>query len=185
MLKDFYRSARDRVREVNPDVIFVFHDSFIPWADHWNDLFADDDMENVVIDTHQYMAWWEAKNDIGLYCDDYGANMWGWGIQDMKYPVWVGEWSLATDVCAMWLGGFNDSNTPYQFECAQVSCPYSYMDSPYATDFDRAASQLGPYGESDRSIVRYGMCYSDSLFFPDTEVKRLGDCVSQILNETV
>jgi hypothetical protein len=26
----------------------------------------------------------------------------------IKYPVWVGEWSLATDNAAMWLGGFND-----------------------------------------------------------------------------
>ena len=28
-----------------------------------------------------------------------------------KYEVWFGEWSLATDVCAMWLGAFNDANT--------------------------------------------------------------------------
>jgi hypothetical protein len=65
----------------------------------------------------------------------------------MKYPVWVGEWSLATDVCAQWLGGFNDSNTAYQRTCAKVECPYSYMPQPYAADFDRAAASLGPYGE--------------------------------------
>jgi len=27
-LKDFYRKARDIVHGVNPDVLFVFHDSF-------------------------------------------------------------------------------------------------------------------------------------------------------------
>ncbi len=70
-------------------------------------------MVNVVIDTHQYLAWWEKKDNIGAYCDAYGANMRQWGIADLKYPVWVGEWSLATDVCAHWLGGFNDSNTEY------------------------------------------------------------------------
>ncbi len=26
-------------------------------------------------------------------------------------PVWMGEWALATDSCAHWLGGFNDGNT--------------------------------------------------------------------------
>ena len=52
---------------------------------------------------------------IGQYCDMYGSNLRSPNIQDFKYPVWVGEWSLATDVCAMWLGGFNDSNTEYQF----------------------------------------------------------------------
>lgn len=117
VLKDFYRSCREVVRSINPNTLFVFHDSFLPWADQWNDLFADDDMENVVIDTHQYMAWWEAKPNIGTYCDVYGEILRGWGIQDLKYPVWVGEWSLATDVCAFWLGGFNDSNTGYQQAC--------------------------------------------------------------------
>jgi hypothetical protein len=29
----------------------------------------------------------------------------------MNFEVWLGEWSLATDVCAFWLGGFNDANT--------------------------------------------------------------------------
>ena len=37
--------------------------------------------------------------------------------QWIKYDVWVGEWSLATDVCALWLGGFNDANTDASREC--------------------------------------------------------------------
>jgi hypothetical protein len=43
---------------VNPSVIFTFHDAFIFNAQMWNNLFADDDMENVVLDTHYYQAWW-------------------------------------------------------------------------------------------------------------------------------
>ncbi len=70
--------------------------------------------------------------------------------------MWVGEWSLATDVCAHWLGGFNDSNTEYQFECKKVDCPVSYMPEPYNVDFDRTAASLGPYGESDRATIKYG-----------------------------
>ena len=36
-------------------------------------------------------------------------------------PVIVGEWSLATDNCAMWLNGFNDNTPGYPKEtCARV-----------------------------------------------------------------
>ena len=51
-LKNFYRSCREVIRSINSDVLFVFHDSFITSADVWNDLFADDDITNVVLDTH-------------------------------------------------------------------------------------------------------------------------------------
>jgi len=54
VLKNFYRQARNIIRDVNPNVIFTFHDGFDFSASRWNDLFADDDMENVVIDTHFY-----------------------------------------------------------------------------------------------------------------------------------
>jgi len=56
VLKQFYRDVRAKIQAVNNDVIFVFHDSFI--FDHglWNDLFTD--YTNVVLDTHQYLAWW-------------------------------------------------------------------------------------------------------------------------------
>ena len=54
VLKSYYRQARDIIRNKNPNVVFTFHDGFTFSADMWNDLFADDDMENVVIDTHFY-----------------------------------------------------------------------------------------------------------------------------------
>jgi len=49
------------------------------------------------------------------FCDNYKNT--SSTADDVKYEVWVGEWSLATDVCAMWLGGFNTGNTVNQFEC--------------------------------------------------------------------
>jgi hypothetical protein len=168
VLKDYYRQVRNEMRKINPDVLFVFHDGFSPWASTWNDLFADDDIKNVVMDNHSYMAWWERKDDIGKYCDDYGGTI--RNMNDIKYPIWVGEWSLATDVCAFWLGGFNDSNTSYQFDCNWVDCPYSYLPAEHAVDFDRTAATLGPYGESDRATVKYGQCATDSTFFPDDQV---------------
>ena len=42
----------------------------------------------------------------------------------------VGEWSLATDNCAMWLNGFNDNVPGYpKVKCERVKCPDPYMGS--------------------------------------------------------
>lgn len=168
VLSSYYQQTREVIRLTNPDIIFVFHDAFNAYQ--WNDLFDDDDMDKVAMDTHQYMGWWERKDSIGQYCDDYGGVMRGIAGY-VKYPIWVGEWSLATDVCAHWLGGFNDSNTEYQFDCQKVDCPYSYFsNTTLAVDFDRNASTLGPYGESNRSTIEYGQCYIDSDYFSDDDV---------------
>jgi len=188
-LKSFYKTTRNIVRNINPKIIFVFHDSFLSNAETWNDLFNDNDMENVVLDTHKYLAWNAALSTIGSYCDTYGSTMFNADIQNIKYPIWVGEWSLATDVCAMWLGGFNDANSPAQFPCQKVQCPYTYMKH-YGTDFNRNdPNPLGPFaidGESnDYSTITQGMCLTDSSTFSDDDVKTLGDCTSSILDQTV
>jgi len=51
-LKDYYRRARTVMKNSNPNVKFVFHDAFLTSHRIWNDLFEDDDMENVIMDTH-------------------------------------------------------------------------------------------------------------------------------------
>jgi len=63
------------IKEQQPRIKFVFHDAFHFDPNTWNDLFADDDHENVVMDTHQYFAWGGVHGDIGEYCDEYGANI--------------------------------------------------------------------------------------------------------------
>lgn len=68
VLKDYYRQCREEVRKVNPDVLFVFEDAFCSDAATWNDLFDDDDMENVVIDSHKYLAWNMHQSVIDGYC---------------------------------------------------------------------------------------------------------------------
>jgi len=149
-LKDFYRSARKIVHSVNPDTKFVFHDSFHFDPSYWNDLFDQDDYTNVVMDHHYYQAWYGRNEDIQTYCDSYGTEA---AIAENLYmDVWIGEWSLATDTCAMWLGGFNNGGDSV-FECKQVDCPYSYLSDSFAVDFDRTASSLGPYGESAGKII--------------------------------
>jgi len=120
-LKNFYRSVRANMKLKAPHLKFVFHDSFHSDADYWNDMFADDDHDGVIMDTHFYQAWWgrddpeDKDKQFNTYCQGYTDS--NTHLKDIKYDVWVGEWSLATDVCAMWLGGFNDNNTPYRYDC--------------------------------------------------------------------
>ena len=186
VLKQFYRDVRNMMREQQPRLIFVFHDSFHFDVETWEDLFDDDDIENVVMDTHQYFAWGGAHDDIGTYCDEYGSTM-SLATQH-KYDVWVGEWSLATDVCALWLGGFNDANTDASRTCQRVECPYTYL-SEHGTDFDRTAEKLGPFGSTglnrDHSTIQNGTCAMDSDFYNDDDVMRLGQCVLDIFNWSV
>ena len=89
-----------------------------------------------------------------------------------KYEVWIGEWALATDVCAHWLGGFNDGNTAPQFQCEWIDCPQTYLPASVAVDFDRNAEVLGPFGSGnpDNVCIHKGKCPTDSLFFNQTEV---------------
>ena len=69
----------DRVREnmkaKAPHLIFVFHDSFKFSGLIWNRLFDDDDMENVVMDTHQYMFFWPKLFTIGEYSEAFNLLM--------------------------------------------------------------------------------------------------------------
>ena len=186
ILKAFYKDVRNLIKEQQPRLKFVFHDAFHFSADTWNDLFDDDDHENVVMDTHQYFAWWGAQDDIGSYCDGYGGTF--NEAAKIKYDIWVGEWSLATDVCALWLGGFNDANTDAAYTCQRVECPYTYMPT-LGTDFDRTADSLGPYGATgltrDHAIIKNGTCAKDSDFYPDDQVMRLGQCSLDIFNWAV
>jgi len=68
-LKEFYKTVRTMMRHSHPDLLFVFHDSFHFDGNVWNDLFKDDDMENVVMDTHQYLAWSGNQDEMWHYCD--------------------------------------------------------------------------------------------------------------------
>ena len=110
-LKIFYRNVRELMRERAPHLKFVFHDSFHDDPSEWSDLFDDDDIENVVVDNHYYRYPFEPENtSVEAVCDFYKAQV--EKLKAHKYEVWIGEWSLATDNCALWIGGFNDGGTP-------------------------------------------------------------------------
>merc|ERR1711965_943581 len=88
------------------------------------------------LDTHIYQAW----NRPGVIQTDFNnaCNFKG-GVRVMEdlvdMPIIVGEWSLATDNCAMWLNGFNDNLPGYpKLPCKYVPCadPYMGPDQPGA-----------------------------------------------------
>lgn len=56
VLMPFYRLVKKLVDKYAPQAKFVFHDSFRPDPEIWNDLFDDDDHANVVMDHHYYQA---------------------------------------------------------------------------------------------------------------------------------
>jgi len=98
-----------------PQAYFVFHDAYRYEAHTWNDLF--NDYHKVALDHHYYQTFSSQEfSQIVQNCQDYQYE--AKAAKAFKMEVWFGEWSLATDNCAMWLGGFNDigPNTPYH-EC--------------------------------------------------------------------
>ena len=66
-------------------------------------------------------------------------------MESVGVPVIVGEWSLATDNCAMWLNGFQDNLPGYPFiTCPTTTCPVSYMQQAGSTGDDVEFSKLDP-----------------------------------------
>jgi len=177
-LKQFYREVRPLVQKYAPQAYFVFHDGFSYDGGLWNDLFEDTD--KVVLDHHYYQAFnYYANGSVKESCDQYNQN--SEDAKKIKFDVWIGEWALATDVCATWLGGFNDGNNNPDTQghaCNWVECPYSYLPEEVDTDFDRTADILGPYGEMDPKhvAVHSGKCSTDSKHFSYEEVQAIAKC---------
>jgi len=144
----------------------------------------DEDFSNVILSTHFYTAWWGKQDGIGSYCDGYRNSL--QESANLKYPVWLTEWALATDVCAMWLGGFNDNNSSIEYECDWVDCPHSYIEDPeIGVDFDRTADTLGPFGSNKLSTVQKGKCPTDSSHFSADDVNTLGQCATWVMDDIV
>eukprot|EP00356_Strombidium_inclinatum_P002638 CAMPEP_0170478802 /NCGR_PEP_ID=MMETSP0208-20121228/254_1 /TAXON_ID=197538 /ORGANISM="Strombidium inclinatum, Strain S3" /LENGTH=480 /DNA_ID=CAMNT_0010751117 /DNA_START=15 /DNA_END=1457 /DNA_ORIENTATION=- len=180
VLKDYYLETRKLVRRYSAKSTMVVHDAFQFDAELWNGMF-EGDYEDVVLDHHYYQAWYGSDTKTAqAFCDAYTAE--AAKADDFKMPVWFGEWSLATDVCAFWLGGFNDANTLPQQECVRTKCPDPYIDGLPNVDADKKI--LGPNGTMadgktgppDNAYVMSGNCTVDSAFFSDEDVAKIGHC---------
>jgi glucan 1,3-beta-glucosidase len=86
----------------------LFHDSFRPHYVLWKDFF--DGCENCAIDMHMYQAWSDPKPIDQFVADTCKDGETVRTFESHGIPVVVGEWSLATDNCAMWLDGLNDNS---------------------------------------------------------------------------
>ena len=135
------------------------------------------------MDTHRYYAWWPRVDELEGYCNGISGDM--RKLQSLKYDVWVGEWSLATDTCAFWLDNFNDSKSPRTDACQWVECPKPYLPKPLGVDMDRHAYMQGPFGTNTIDVARYGMCPIDSDKFSFDELTEMGQCVLDAYNSTV
>lgn len=140
----------------------------------------------MAIDHHQYQGWVNGKFTAQEFCDDYEFN--AKTADKIKYEVWIGEWSLATDVCAHWLGGFNDGNTDPQFKCHKVDCPKTYLPDSVAVDFNRKTKDyMGPFGtgKPEDVAIKQGKCNNDSAYFTTGEVRKIAKCALQAFDRHV
>jgi len=157
-IKQFYWEAYWIVRRGAPHWRFVMHDSFRGYPAAWWDFMKGCPMK--AIDTHIYLAW----NSPGIIQSFYAAACsFKGGVRSLEdlvdMPVIVGEWSLATDNCAMWLNGFNDNLPGYpKVSCEMKPCapPYMGYDQPGCPPEEIYPLQ-GPYG-TGVSGPEFGKC---------------------------
>jgi glucan 1,3-beta-glucosidase len=96
-LKDYYRRAYDRIRQVAPDVRVVFHDGFR--IREWVGFLQEPHFTNFVVDSHRYMMSFALEkrrhgklDELIAYTRDEVAPT----LREVSqhFPVMVGEWSL-------------------------------------------------------------------------------------------
>eukprot|EP00588_Corethron_pennatum_P017258 CAMPEP_0194307134 /NCGR_PEP_ID=MMETSP0171-20130528/3994_1 /TAXON_ID=218684 /ORGANISM="Corethron pennatum, Strain L29A3" /LENGTH=820 /DNA_ID=CAMNT_0039059029 /DNA_START=105 /DNA_END=2567 /DNA_ORIENTATION=+ len=161
VLKSFYWEGYLIVKRDAPKWKFVMHDSFRFDVNIWKGFM--DGCPERVLDTHIYQAWLSPASRISFYNN---ACSWKEPINEMEKafgPVFVGEWSLATDNCAMWLNGFNDNLSGFpMLPCKYMPCRASYIKGNVngtqpGVPLSKNQPLPGPYG-TGVSGPSWGMC---------------------------
>eukprot|EP00904_Undaria_pinnatifida_P005193 jgi/Undpi1/1803/HiC_scaffold_12.g05190.m1 len=167
-LKDFYWDSYHIVREQAPHWLFLMHDSFHFDVGIWGDFMKN--CPTVGLDTHIYQAWNTPGAQASYLASACDAKKQIQAMEEAGMPVIVGEWSLATDNCAMWLNGFQDNLPGFpQVQCEYVRCPLPYMggEQPGAP-VNPNNPPLGPFGTGS-STPSFGMCPIDSRWHAEDE----------------
>ena len=159
VLKRFYWEGYLIVKQSAPYWKYIMHDSFRLDTSIWGGFM--EGCPERALDTHIYQAWRDPDSRIGFYknaCSMKGA------LAEMERefgPVIVGEWSLATDNCAMWLNGFNDNLPGFpRLPCKFQVCADSYLGSSQpGVPLDPSKPLQGPYGTGLSGPI-YGFCPS-------------------------
>ncbi|OQR85743.1 glucan 1,3-beta-glucosidase [Achlya hypogyna] len=170
VLKNFYWESYKVTKSLAPSWKFVVHDSFRFGLSYWSQFMKG--CPDIALDTHIYQAWMNPGS-----AEDFNSNacQQKYTISDMEnalMPVIVGEWSVATDNCAMWLNGFNDNLPGFpKVMCTNQKCP---VDSTYlgygfpGTPLDVTKPIQGPYG-TGTSGPSFGYCPVNSQTSFDTD----------------
>ena len=83
-------------------------------------------------------------------------------LESSGVPVVVGEWSLATDNCAMWLNGLNDNYPGYpKVTCDRVMSPDPYCVGQPGAPPNSSVDTMDPRGSGGDSFVIDGTCPRD------------------------
>jgi glucan 1,3-beta-glucosidase len=156
-LKRFYWEGYLIVKLKAPFWKYVMHDGFRFGPDFWGGFM--EGCPERALDTHIYQAWRDPDSRIGFFTDACQQKS---NIATMERafgPVIVGEWSLATDNCAMWLNGFNDNLPGFpRLPCKFTPCAEPYMGPGQpGTPVDPSKPIQGPYGSGLSGPV-FGLC---------------------------
>ena len=197
IIQEYYWRTYNIVRKIAPGWTVLLHDSFRLTPQYWGrgSGFLED-CDHYAVDTHLYQAWADPTEDMNIFVESVCGN--GERLQVMEslgVPIVVGEWSLATDNCAMWLNGFNDNGkscyeSPLfkshslsltvpgfpKVQCTLIPCPEPYMGRGLIpnTPPDPTKPALGPFGAGGPSYVSYGLCPVDKRWTHEQEdVQRL------------
>jgi len=158
VLKRFYWEGYLIVKKLAPYWIYVMHDSFRLDANIWGGFMAG--CPERALDTHIYQAWKDPDSRIGFFNDACNNKQAILNLEREFGPVIVGEWSLATDNCAMWLNGFNDNLPGFpRSPCKYIPCAAPYMGEGYqpGAPVDPNKPMQGPYG-TGMSGPSFGLC---------------------------
>jgi len=165
VLQEFYWRCYQIVQLKAPHWLSLFHDSFRLTPDSFGSFLKGCD--NWALDTHIYQAWaWENTPEwFALHaCMDKERLV---EMEALGVPIIVGEWSLATDNCAMWLNGLNDNVPGYpKVACEMVRCADPYFGPGVVPNAppDPTLPAQDPVGMGGPSTVEYGMCPRDAPF---------------------
>jgi len=156
-LKNFYWEGYLIVKQSAPFWKYIMHDSFRLDPSVWGGFMAG--CPERALDTHIYQAWKDPSSRETFYENACSTKHIIATMERVFGPVIVGEWSLATDNCAMWLNGFNDNLPGFpRLPCKYIPCanPYMGFDQP-GTPVDPGKPAQGPFGTGMSGPI-FGLC---------------------------
>jgi len=148
-LQKFYWDGYLIVKKYAPYWKYIMHDSFRFDTEIWGGFMAG--CPDRALDTHIYQAWADPASRLFFYADACARKGDIAKMEAAFGPVIVGEWSLATDNCAMWLNGFNDNLPGFpRLPCKYMPCDtreaYHEHLINNATVLNPNTPLQGPYG---------------------------------------